>query len=143
LPTWIKEQREISMAALNKQRAIERAPFEKQLANVKGYVPKDLTPKELKIWKEENDISGQINRLEQKIKENEPYTLATLPNKLVTSTVGRVQQFRSTNLANGRVTAPTALGAPQSGFYNKMAEKALDDLNAAGTALRKKESKTL
>lgn len=139
LPIWIKEQREISMAALNEERAVLRAPFEKQLADVKGYVPKDLTPKELKIWKEENDISGQIKRLEENIKENEPYTLATLPNNLVKSTVGRVQQFRSTNLGNSRVTIATELGAPQSGFYGKMAEKALDDLSAAGTGLSKKE----
>ena len=135
LNNWIKEQREISMAELNEVRAIDRAPLEKQLANVKGYVPKDLAPNEVKIWKEENDISGQIRLLEQQIEALKPYTLATLPNELVTSTVGQAQKFRSSMLNNSRVKAPTEAGAPQSGYYSKMGEKALDDMSDAGTGL--------
>ena len=135
LNNWIKEQREISMAALNEVRAIDRAPLEKQLANVKGYVPKDLTPNEVKAWKTETDVPGQIRLLEQQIEALKPYTLATLPNELVTSTVGQAQKFRSSMLNNSRVKAPTEAGAPQSGYYSKMGEKALDDMSDAGTGL--------
>jgi hypothetical protein len=155
LPTWVKEQREISMAVLNEERAVQRAPFEEQLAKLKvqqetavkevpktsnQYDPTFLGRKDAALRKVKA-LGDGIDSAKREIEALKPYTLATLPNELVTSTVGRVQQFRSTNLANGRVTAPTALGAPQSGFYNKMAEKALDDLNAGGTALDKRNQR--
>ena len=152
LPTWVKEQREISMATLNDKRAVQRAPFEKKIADLKekrenqtlrskysyGYDPGFLARKE-KVIRERIAIDTKIDDTNKEIEALKPYTLATLPNELVTSTVGRVQQFRSTNLGNSRVTIATELGAPQSGFYGKMAEKALDDLSAAGTGLSKKE----
>lgn len=161
LPTWVKEQREISMATLNDKRAVQRAPLEKKLADLKekrenqtpasrnisletpakdrfNYDPEFLKRKE-KVIRETIAIDTKIDATNKEIEALKPYTLATLPNELVTSTVGRVQQFRSTNLGNSRVTIATELGAPQSGFYGKMAEKALDDLNAAGTGLSKKE----
>ena len=153
LPIWVKEQREISMAELNNQRAIDRAPFEKELANLK--VKQETAVKEVPKTSNDYDptfqgrkdaaqrkvksLGDEIDSANREIEALKPFTLATLPNNLVTSTVGRVQAFRSTNLANSRVTIATERGAPQSGFYSKMAEKALDDLNAAGTGLSKKE----
>jgi hypothetical protein len=153
LPIWVKEQREISMAVLNEKRAVQRAPFEEQLAKLK--VQQETAVKEVPKTRNEYDptflgrqdaalrkvksLGDGIDSAKREIEALKPYTLATLPNNLVKSTVGRVQQFRSTNLGNSRVTIATELGAPQSGFYGKMAEKALDDLSAAGTGLSKKE----
>ena len=155
LNNWIKEQREISMAALNEVRAIDRASLEKQLAALRLKQEQDVAnvPKRTQslIAALEDDptfaargeearrnIATQgieIKGVEREIEALKPYTLATLPNELVTSTVGQAQKFRSSMLNNSRVKAPTEAGAPQSGYYSKMGEKALDDMSDAGTGL--------
>jgi len=48
----------------------------------------------------------------------------------ITTTFGRLQEFRSQMLKNSRVTDATEVGASQSGFYAKLAEKALDDMDS-------------
>ena len=113
LNNWIKEQREISMAALNEVRAIDRTSLEKQLAALMLKQEQDVAnvPKRTQslIAALEDDptfaargeearrnIATQgieIKGVEREIEALKPYTLATLPNELVTSTVGQAQKL--------------------------------------------------
>jgi hypothetical protein len=59
----------------------------------------------------------------------------------VTTSLGKILQFRSEMLKQSRVKNATEIGAAQHGFYSKLAEKALDDLGEAkGVSLKSKSA---
>ena len=101
----LKERSSI-MATLIPELQRDKKTFSKELL--------ELTKKDLVAASQD-----ELTVLEQELEE--------IP---ITTTFGRLQEFRSQMLKNSRVTDATEVGASQSGFYAKLAEKALDDMDS-------------